>query len=310
MEKRILVSIDGSVVSSFILQYIGELFKNRQDISFQLLTIVAAGSLPSEREWLDELDLMSMMDPETGKRYAAAGQYMHMSVKQLQRYGIDPDRISTRVQLSKSGIAKDIMAETRANLYDALLIGRRGLSRLQELIIGSTSAAILEKCRDVPIWLVDSKASSSRFLVPVNGKCHTLRAVDHLCFIMKDNPAAEITLFYSDALLASGKTRDHKYCSEHAIKAWCQLYTDAPDSHFQAPEQLLIENGFPAERIHRLQTSKGLYPSRQIVRQAMIDDYGTIVMGRRSEEARKGIFGSVSGQVVGMAENTAVWLIG
>jgi nucleotide-binding universal stress UspA family protein len=53
-----------------------------------------------------------------------------------------------------------------------------------------------------------------------------------------------------------------------------------------------------------------MYPSRQIVRQALIDDFGTIVMGRRDKEIVKGVFGSVTEKVVAMSENTAIWIVG
>ena len=53
-----------------------------------------------------------------------------------------------------------------------------------------------------------------------------------------------------------------------------------------------------------------MYPSRQIVRQALIDDFGTIVMGRRGIEMKKGVFGSVTEKVVAMSVNTAIWILG
>jgi nucleotide-binding universal stress UspA family protein len=53
-----------------------------------------------------------------------------------------------------------------------------------------------------------------------------------------------------------------------------------------------------------------MYASRQIVRQALIDDYGTIVMGRRDKEIIKGVFGSVTEKVLAMSVDTAVWVVG
>ena len=54
----------------------------------------------------------------------------------------------------------------------------------------------------------------------------------------------------------------------------------------------------------------GIDPSRQILRQALIDDFGTIVMGRRGEEVSKGLFRGVSDRVLLMAEEVAIWIIG
>ena len=85
---------------------------------------------------------------------------------------------------------------------------------------------------------------------------------------------------------------------------------DSKDLYFLAPRQMLLNSGFPDEHIHRLETKKGMYPSRQIVRQALIDDFGTIVMGRRHREMAKGVFGSVTEKVLAMSVNTAVWIVG
>jgi len=162
----------------------------------------------------------------------------------------------------------------------------------------------------VPIWIIDGQVDSRRFLVPVDGSAHTLRAVDHLCFMVKDIPEIEITLFHSKAILAQRAPLEIDTCEIHWGEEWCGEHFNREDSYFHGPEQLLLDNGFPADRIHRLETSMGLHPSRQIVRQALLDEHGTIVMGRRADDAKKGIIGSVSGRVIAMALNTAIWVVG
>jgi len=310
MQRKILAAVDGSVYSSNILHYLGRLFEGQRDFLLHLLYIVPGGSLGSGREWLDELEILTMLKPEARDRYAAAGRYLQNATQQLGRLGIAPEQITTQVQLSRVDVAGDILNEARKGLYDALVIGRRGLSKLEELVIGSVSTSILDKCHDVPLWIVDGQVDSRRFLLPVDGTPHSLKAIDHLCFILKDNPHAEVTLFNSPAMFAHKPEIVPQNFYEQWGKEWCDLHLSGPDSLFHAPEQLLLESGFPAARIHRLYTRLGLYPSRQIVRQALIDDFGTIVIGRRGAEAKKGIFKGVSDQVLYMAEKVAIWIVG
>jgi nucleotide-binding universal stress UspA family protein len=191
-----------------------------------------------------------------------------------------------------------------------VVIGRRGVSKLEELIMGSVSSTVLEKCRDIPIWIVDGRVDSRTFLVPVDGSEYCLKAFDHLAFILKDNPYAEITLFHSAAMFAQKQSLTKKECTHYLSDEFCQIHAQDEKMHFHAPEQILSDSGFPKERIHKLFTRKGMYPSRQIVRQALIDDFGTIVMGRRGSDMKKGVFGSVTEKVVGMSVNTAIWIIG
>ena len=310
MNKKILIAVDASVYSSNTLHYIEQLFKDVKDIHFHLLSAIPCSSLQAGHEWLDDLELLSKLSPAARKRYTAAKKYMNESVERLDRHGISKNQITTEIKLSRTNVASDIIDIARKGLYDALVIGRRGVSKLEELIMGSVSRTVFEKCHDMPIWIVDGQVDSRTFLLPVDGSEYCLKAVDHLAFILKDNPYAEITLFHSAAMFAQKQSLTKKECVHYLTDEYCQIHAEDPEIHFHAPEQILKENGFPAERIHRLLTQKGMYPSRQIVRQALIDDFGTIVMGRRGIEMKKGVFGSVTEKVVAMSVNTAIWILG
>ncbi len=310
MQRKILAAVDGSVYSSNILHYLSRLFKGQNNVFFNLLCVVPGGPFVPGREWLDEQEIITAMQPAARNRYAAAGHYMKSATRQLIRNGINPEQISTQVRISRIDVATDILNEARKGLYDALIIGRRGLTKLEELIIGSVSTSVLEKCHNVPIWIVDGKIDSHKFLLPVDETPHALQAIERLCFILKGNPYAEVTLFNSPSMFARKSAVEPEFFYEHWEKAWCDLHLSGPDSLFHAPEQLLLENGFPRDRIHRIHTSMGIDPSRQILRQALIDDFGTIVMGRRGKDVKKGIFRGVSDRVILMAEEVAILIVG
>ncbi|OGQ98689.1 MAG: universal stress protein [Deltaproteobacteria bacterium RIFOXYD12_FULL_57_12] len=310
MHRKILVAVDGSVYSSNTIRYLGRLFEDLDDIFFHLLCTVPSTASDAGREWLEDQELLNVLDAESRQRFSKAKRHMNEMVLQFSRRGMDPHQISTEVKLARMGVTDDILSAAQKGLYDALVIGRRGLTKLEGMIMGSTSTNILEKCHDVPIWIVDGQVNSRKFLVPVDGSFETLKAVDHLAFILKDNPYAEITLFHSTAMFSQRQTPALEECAELFGREWCALHLVGSDNHFHGPEQLLLDSGFPAARLHRLETSKGLYASRQIVRQALIDGFGTIVMGRRGSEIKKGVFGSVSGKVVAMIEDVAIWLVG
>ncbi|OGQ87249.1 MAG: universal stress protein [Deltaproteobacteria bacterium RIFOXYD12_FULL_56_24] len=311
MLKKILVAVDGSPYSTHSLRYLGQLFQNLPDIHFHLLSLVPASSLGSAaRDWLSEAELLNTVSPATRNLLVAQKKYMLQATDTLKRLGIAEEQIHTSVRLSQRTVLQEIIHEARQGKYDALLIGRRGIGKLEEIIMGSVSATILEKCHDVPLWIIDGQVDSRRFLVPVDGTSHSLKAIDHLAFILAGNPFAEVTLFYSKALLGSRPAIEPKDFYSTWGEAWCEEHLRREDSLFHAPKQILIDGGFPAERIFRLETSMGIDPSRQILRQALIDDFGTIVMGRRGEEVNKGIFRGVSDRVLLMAEKVAIWIVG
>lgn len=311
MPKKILIAVDGSPYSTNSLRYLGQLFHDLPDIDFHLLSVVPATTTGSAaKDWLSEEEMRNAVNPATRKLMAAQKEYMQQALDTLKRIGIAEEQVHTSVKISQRSVAGDILHEARKGKYDALLIGRRGIGKLEEMIMGSVSATILEKCHDIPLWIIEGQVKSCKFLVPVDGTSHSLKAIDHLAYIIADNPNAEITLFYSKALLGGHPVIEPEDFYPVWGKEWCEEHLRREDSLFHAPKQVLIDAGFPAERIFWLETFMGFDPSRQILRQAMIDDFGTIVMGRRGEEVSKGIFRGVSDRVLLMAEEVAVWIVG
>ena len=310
MEKKLLIAVDSSIYSTNTFYYIERLFAGLPDVRFHLMSIMTCNPPEAAKEWFDELELMNMLSKEAQKRYAAQKRYLKKAVERLDRNGISAEQVTTELKLSTTNPAVEILHAARKGYYDALVIGRRGISKLEELILGSVSASLLEKCSDVPIWIIDGQVDSRNFLVPVDGSHFTLQAVDHLCFILQNNPHAEITLFHSTAMFSQTRELESGYCPRFLKGDWCKAHKNDKEFYFLAPYQMLINSGFPAERIYRLETNKGMHASRQIVRQALIDDFGTIVMGRRSREMKKGVFGSVTEKVLAMSENAAIWIVG
>jgi nucleotide-binding universal stress UspA family protein len=311
MLKKILIAVDGSPYSTHSLRYLGQLFQQLPEIHFHLLSLVPASSAGSAaKDWLTEAELLNTVSPATRNLLATQKKYMLQATDTLKRLGIAEEQVHTSVRLSQRSVAQDIIHEARQGKYDALLIGRRGIGKLEKMIMGSVSATILEKCHDVPLWIIDGQVNSRKFLVPVDGTCHSLKAIDHLAFILAGNPYAEVTLFYSKALLGSHPKIEPKDFYAVWGETWCEEHLRREDSLFHAPKQLLLDSGFPEERIFWKETFMGIDPSRQILRQALIDDFGTIVMGRRGEEASKGLFRGVSDRVLHMAEEVAIWIIG
>ena len=308
MEKKILVAIDGSVYSFNAIRYLAQLFEKLPDVKIHLLSLVSAASAPAAKEWMDDKEIMNTVDQDTRTRFKKCKSWLNESIIQLARHGFSPEQVTTEVQFTKTSIAKDILHIGKKGMFDALVIGRRGISKLEEIILGSVSSDLLEKNKSLPVWIIDGRVNSRKFLVPVDGSQVSLHAVDHLSHVLNDNPYAEITLFHSQAMMANVKEVAPHECKPKFGEEWCDLHASGDSSIFHAPRQILQENGFPADRIKYLTTTSGIYPSRQIVRQALMDEFGTIVLGR-SSNYKKGIFKGTMEKVIGMAIDTAIWIV-
>ncbi|MDF1613535.1 universal stress protein [Desulfurivibrio dismutans] len=308
--RKLLVALDGSIHSRNSLHYLAELFAARPGVHFKLFSLVPGVHLPPGSEWLSEAERVNMLSPAARQKLVTHKGYLRQAADFLAGKGVARERLEEEVQISHGNLAADIAAEARRGLFDAVVVGRRGMTKLEEMLLGGVSVNLLEKYHDIPQWIIDGKIDSHRFLVPVDGSPYALLAVDHLAFMLKDHPTAEITLFHSTAILAERPQSRPEECYRRWGEEWCALHLERPDNIFHGPRQILNEAGFPEQRIHELETSKGFEPSRQIVRQALMDDYGTIVLGRRGADAQKGLFRGVSDRVLLMAEQVAVWVVG
>ncbi len=308
MERKILVAVDGSIACSNAIRYFGQLFSDLEEIQVHLISVVPAGPVPIGLDWVNEQDRLSSLSPEVRTAMRSAKNNLKKAAHQLHRLGITPQQVSVGVQLTQKGVAADVIHEARQGYYDALLIGRRGLSKIEELFLGSLSSAVAEKCYDLPLWIVDGKVETRKFLLPVDRSFNSLRAADHLGFILKDNPYAEISLMHLSALLGGDTDPDVTALYQAWGKEWCEENLERDDSIYHAPEQILLERGIEPERICRIWEGRCISPHKSIIKRS-VDDNGTIVIGRRAKSEKKGFLKGVSDNIMEMASQVAIWVV-
>ncbi len=310
MEKKILVAVDDSTHTVNTVNYLSTLFAAAGEVKLDLLYLVSSGQSAVDAAWQGPEDEIAQLQPDARNRRDRAEECVKKAARRLGRNGIAAERINCRVLPATTGVAAGIIAAAKKGIYDAVVIGRRGLSKLEEIMLGSVSTEVIDKCHEVPIWVVDGEVNSNHFLIPVDGSFQSLLAADHLGHILGDHPIAEITLFHSSAMFTAGHATAPRNFYESFGRDWCEEHLSRPDSTFHGPRQILVDHGFDRHRIKWLHTFRGIEPSRQIIRQVIMNKQGTIVIGRRSGHINKGIFRGISDRVLLMADKVAVWVVG
>ena len=168
MKKEILVAVDGSVYSNQALSYLSTLFKDQADIYFHLCTIVTEGASVMTSVVDPKNSLMPSSSAQNRKNISA-NRYLHKASEKLNRAGIDSERIKTSIHTSGYNIARTIQQTATKELVDSILVGRQGLNAISEMLMGSVSATLFQKCRDTPLWIIDGEVKSNNFMVPVDG---------------------------------------------------------------------------------------------------------------------------------------------
>lgn len=76
------------------------------------------------------------------------------ATKRLLRAGLAPARISEKIVRGSTAPANAILEEAERGGYDTIVVGRRGLSRVQEFFMGRVSNKIIQLAKDKSVWVV------------------------------------------------------------------------------------------------------------------------------------------------------------
>jgi nucleotide-binding universal stress UspA family protein len=309
MEKQILIAVDGSIYSSQSLEYVALLFGDNPDIHFHLMTCIS-GSESIVPVASDDRNSLFPITPGVERKREKAQYCLQNAMDKLLHLQIPAERIHSSVEVSGYDIGATIQFQAEDLLMDSILIGRRGLNTLSEMLLGSVSATLLKKCHKIPLWIIDGEVENRNLLAPVDGSLPSMLAIDHLAHIMEGRK--DITIFLFHCLRFLEKKSEAKPESFYPVwgKEWCDIHLSGDDHLFQGPTQLLVEAGIPESNIVILPETSDLATAHGIIRQAHKHNCGTIVIGRRGDETTKGILGGVSDSTVKHAQNIALWVVG
>jgi nucleotide-binding universal stress UspA family protein len=155
MEKRILVAMDESANALRAAQFVAQSFTpDHQVVLYHVVMDTPAVCNINSPELTPlfmqhQLSLCSIEE----KKKELVGKAMTEAKRLLTQAGFPEKNINQRMEKRKKGIARDIIAEAKTG-YDAVVMGRRGLSGVAEFFIGSVSQKVLHGTKDLSVILV------------------------------------------------------------------------------------------------------------------------------------------------------------
>jgi nucleotide-binding universal stress UspA family protein len=309
MEKKILLAVDGSTCSTLALEYIATLFATRPEVKIHILHCTSSGcAILPEAE--DPQNSLMPTGHLFDKQQAAGLRHLHKAEERLISLGIASDRLTTSTVPSNSGVATSLRAYAEKHLVDCIVVARRGIGVVGEMLLGSVSAELFRKCRNIPLWIIDGKVDSQRILVPVDGSVYSLMAVDHLAHIFAGRGDIAFFFFHTRSFLSSKIQCVAEDFYSKWGKEWCDTHLKGNNCLFNGPIQLLLDAGIDKEMVHTLPEPTALEESISIVSHAKKHGCGTIVLGRRREGMAKGLLGSVSSRTIMQTQDMALWIVG
>lgn len=308
MEKKVLISIDGSIYSNYSLVYSASLFREYKDVSFHILTCFNSSStLPEPEDHKNSL-LPESLDYQ--KKLSLANLRLKNALQKCNNLGFDPGRITSSVVPVGVNIGATIQFEAERLMVDAIVVGRRGIGRVGEMLMGSVSSTLFKKCHSVPLWIIDGEVESKKILVPLDYTVHSLFAIDHLAHIFANRTDLTFYLFHCHKIFGKSKEYDSGEFFEKGGKLWSDIEKNGKDFLLQGATQILSNAGIDKQHIKIVPKTTDLEESYSIVRKALTYKCGTIVMGRRGAGMAKGLFGGVSDRTLNKTQGMALWIVG
>ena len=308
MEKKILIAVDGSINSRRAIEYTVRMESFIKDINYSLINIQ-----PKISEFLIE-DARMDSKARAGLK-AVIDRNQEDSVKILNeakelmiKMGIEETKIETITQPVVMGVAKGILDYAKQVLCDAIVLGRAGISRLAESFMGSVSNSVLEHTSTTPVWAVGGEVKSSKIMIAVDGSESALNAVDHVSFMLGENPEVQITLLHITPRLRDYCTIDFEEEGDPMSEIIAQGDKRCIDTFYTHAEQRLKEAGIKRSQLEINQVKSTLNIGKTIVNEAKTGNYGTLVVGRRGVN-NSFFMGSVSRYILTNASDFAVWLV-
>ncbi len=155
MAKKVLIAFDDSENAMRSVNFVAEHFG--RDAAITLFSVLE-----------DSQTLCSMNSPELTP-YFKSQQQAFCSLEDKKRElietaiqsarnslvnkGFDADHVQIKTQQRAASVAKDIIKETESG-YDAVVIGRRGVSAIQDFLFGSVAQKVLHGVKNAAVLIV------------------------------------------------------------------------------------------------------------------------------------------------------------
>ncbi|MDY7034628.1 MAG: universal stress protein [Thermodesulfobacteriota bacterium] len=308
MEKSILLAVDDSIHSKKAIEYAAEISTILSDLSFTLFNVQPIVSDYIEHDSTRDAQASAALKKVVSKNEKNSRELLEKYKSQMIKKGVDEKSIDLITQPRIMGAAKDILHYAKRQHMDAVLLGRRGISRLEEAFIGSIANTVLEHASVIPIWSINGKMKSSKIMVAIDGSESSLNAVDHISYMVGGNPKVRLTLLHITPTLRDYCTIEFEDEGEIVDEVIAHGDKQCVDNFYTHALQRFKAAGIRENQIVIREVKSRVLIGKTIVEEAEKGNFGIVVVGRKGMH-ESFFMGSVSRYVVNKASNCAVWLV-
>jgi len=291
--RTILLAVDGTQRGLETVSILGRLLKSQQDLRIVLFHCVQqiATLLPGEicRD-VEESCKLSLQDQERVGRAV-----LDASLSKLRDAGFPEANVDTRLKLDSLDPAADIIDQADAERIHTIVVGRRGRSQVEALLIGSISGKVAQYARDKAVWIVDTPVNDSmKTLIAMEGLPEVRALSYYTAELFGACPGMTYTFlhvippipptFWDDGHILSPAEQKER---QDRIEKWRAEWTDTVSLYMSEGRDLLMERGVSDQSVETLILNAKEGIARDLLNEIEVHKFQVVVMGKRSFHERK-----------------------
>ena len=310
---KILLAYDGSDLALDSVRYVGEVFP--QDRTEVVIFYVETKIPRSFWRMEKELDFR-FQTPEIRASMAQRKKTVNLAMKKAEQIllesGVSAASIHTRVHIKNQGVVQDIVEESHQG-YDALVIGRKGHSRIKDFFVDTLPMKLLGKIKSIPLIVVGKKADHKNILVAFDGTREIIKAVKSMSALISTSGCKLLLCHSQHRKRLFGRGRKGAPAGTPTVAANATNAVTAggeTNEMFDLPMDYFLEAGFKSDQISFEIVADEKNPTHCILNKARYGNYGTIIIGRRGLTPLKGLMlNRVGNKIFQNADNHVVWIV-
>ncbi|MCE5244764.1 MAG: universal stress protein [Desulfobacteraceae bacterium] len=230
-----------------------------------------------------------------GEQDKVGNAVLEEGVRRAVEAGFPESRIQTRLKIDSIDPAQDILAEMGTGQYRSVALGRRGRSRLEQLLLGSVSSKVAEYGSHHPVCIVDCPVrQTGRVLVAMENERESQELADYAADVLALVPGLRFTFlhlmppvpptFWDDGhILESEELKDR----QARIDKWRSDWIQRVEYFMDEARGKLVGRGVPDSKIDSLILPVREGIARDLLNEIDAHEFQVVIMGKKSFRQRK-----------------------
>lgn len=305
-----MIAVDGSEQSMQAIRYVSMVFPPQRT---EVALLHIGDKLPELFQDLDAYPLyhshVTHLKTWMADQQASMGRFMDEGIAVLVKAGFPRWAVSMKTQPKKNGLARDLLKASFEG-YDALVLGRTGLSRIKDRFMRSLALSLVGKVKHLPVIVVGGTPVSKDLLVAFDGSRGAMKGITWVATLLG---GGEGKLLLYSLIPKRGRFRGGEKPLGSAEKS--QAHQENPsqllEEQINKARSHLVQQGISDANITCECSDIASDRASHIVRAARQGGYGSVVLGRRGliSFLEEFFIGRMSSKVLRMAEDLAVWVV-